>query len=402
MIAVVLAAGRGTRMWPLTGKMPKHILPVGGEPLIRRTVRILTGLGVSPIVVVVGYSRGAVERVLPQGVIFARQEEQRGTAHALLSAREYINDDFLLVNGDLLLDQESVSSVLEGYDGSPVVGAVSVEDPSRYGVLEVRNGHLTGLVEKPERPPGNLINAGVYALPQEALQFVSGVRPSPRGELEFTDAVLAMTSEYDVRVVELGGLWMDLAAPWDLLKANEAVMRSEMVESRIDGEVESGAHISGPVWIEKDALVRSGAYIEGPVFIGRGAKVGPNCYIRPCTSIGENCHIGASVEIKNSVIMNGSNAPHHNYVGDSVIGERCNLGAGTKVANLRLDGKPVRSYMRGKRVSTGRRKLGVIMGSDVKVGINASIDPGTVVGNDVFIGPGTRVRGLVKDGAVVL
>jgi bifunctional UDP-N-acetylglucosamine pyrophosphorylase/glucosamine-1-phosphate N-acetyltransferase len=166
--------------------------------------------------------------------------------------------------------------------------------------------------------------------------------------------------------------------------------------------VESGAHISGPVWVEKGALVRSGAYIEGPVYIGSGARVGPNCYIRPCTSIGENCHIGAAVEIKNSVMMNGSNAPHHNYVGDSVIGERCNLGAGTKVANLRLDGKPVKSYMRCKRVSTGRRKLGVIMGSDVKVGINASIDPGTVVGNDVFIGPGARIRGMIRDGAVIL
>ncbi len=402
MMAVVLAAGKGTRMWPLTGKMPKHVLPVAGEPLIGRTVRILGEIGISRTVVVVGYSRGAVERALPPGVVFARQEEQRGTAHAVMAAAPYVDDDFLLINGDLLLDRESLESVMREYDGSPVVGAARVDDPSRYGVLEVRGGHLVGLTEKPERPRGNLINAGVYALPREALEHVSRVSPSPRGELEFTDALLSMTSEYDVRVVEMRGIWMDLAAPWDLLKANEVVMRSEMKEARIEGVVEPGAHVSGPVWVGRGAVVRSGAYIEGPVCIGPGARIGPNCYIRPYTSVGEECHIGAAVEVKNSVIMNGSNAPHHNYVGDSVIGERCNLGAGTKVANLRLDGRPVKSYMRGKRVSTGRRKLGVIMGSDVKVGINASIDPGTVVGNDVFIGPAARVRGLIRDGAVVL
>ena len=99
--------------------------------------------------------------------------------------------------------------------------------------------------------------------------------------------------------------------------------------------------------------------------------------------------------MKNSILMAGAHVPHQNYVGDSILGERCNLGAGTKVANLRLDEAPIRVVWRGTEVDTGLRKLGVIMGDDVKVGINASIDAGTIIGEESFLGPGSHARGNI-------
>ena len=105
--------------------------------------------------------------------------------------------------------------------------------------------------------------------------------------------------------------------------------------------------------------------------------------------------MGNAVEVKNSMIMDSSNVPHNNYVGDSIMGERCNLGAGTKVANLRLDEKNIRVALKGKLVDTGLRKLGVIMGDDVKTGINCSIEPGTIVGENSFIGPNAVARGSI-------
>jgi bifunctional UDP-N-acetylglucosamine pyrophosphorylase/glucosamine-1-phosphate N-acetyltransferase len=158
------------------------------------------------------------------------------------------------------------------------------------------------------------------------------------------------------------------------------------------GEIEENVVIKEPVSIGKGTVVKSGSYIIGPVVIGEDCDIGPNCYIRPSTAIGSRCHIGAAVEVKNSIIMNDTKIPHHNYVGDSVIGERCNLGAGTKVANLRLDDKEV--IVSGK--ATGRRKLGVIMGDDVSTGINACINIGTVVGNNVKIGPGALAHGVIS------
>ena len=157
------------------------------------------------------------------------------------------------------------------------------------------------------------------------------------------------------------------------------------------GEVEENVVMKGAVRIGKNTLVRSGAYIEGPVIIGQDCVIGPNCYIRPATAIGDGCHIGNAVEVKNCIIMRNSKLPHHNYFGDSVIGEDCNFGAGTKVANLRLD----KAEIKVANINTGRRKLGAIIGDRVETGINASINVGSVIGNNTFIGPGTLASGVI-------
>jgi bifunctional UDP-N-acetylglucosamine pyrophosphorylase/glucosamine-1-phosphate N-acetyltransferase len=138
-------------------------------------------------------------------------------------------------------------------------------------------------------------------------------------------------------------------------------------------------------------VVKSGTYIEGPVIIGEDCRIGPNCYIRASTTIGDGCHIGAAAEVKNSIIMNNTDFPHLNYVGDSVIGTGCNLGAGTKIANLRLD----KQIIKVGGVDTGRRKLGAIVGDRVETGINTSINCGSMIGNNTFIGPGVVVKGII-------
>jgi len=153
--------------------------------------------------------------------------------------------------------------------------------------------------------------------------------------------------------------------------------------------------LTGPVQIGSGTKVLTGAHIQGPVIIGKDCEIGPNCRIRPSTFIGDRCKIGNGSEIKNSIFMDGSRAPHINYVGDSVLGERVNLGAGTKIANLRLDERNITVTLKGKTVDTGLRKLGAIIGDDVKVGINASIDAGTIIGEETYVGMGAVVRGTI-------
>jgi bifunctional UDP-N-acetylglucosamine pyrophosphorylase/glucosamine-1-phosphate N-acetyltransferase len=137
------------------------------------------------------------------------------------------------------------------------------------------------------------------------------------------------------------------------------------------------------------------------VKIGKNSQIGPNCFIRPATSIGDGCHVGNAVEVKNSIIMDGSNAPHLNYVGDSIIGENTNLGAGTITANLRHDRGNVRVEVKGRLEDSGRHKLGAIIGHNVKVGINVSIYPGRKIGSNSFIGPGAIVDRNVPQGHIV-
>jgi bifunctional UDP-N-acetylglucosamine pyrophosphorylase/glucosamine-1-phosphate N-acetyltransferase len=160
--------------------------------------------------------------------------------------------------------------------------------------------------------------------------------------------------------------------------------------------------INGTIIVGKGTVIRSGTYIEGPVVIGVDSKIGPNCYIRPYTTIGNHCHVGNACEVKNSIVMDHSNVPHLNYVGDSVIGQNCNLGAGTTVANLRLDKKNVTVVLNGKNIDTKRKKLGAIIGDNVQTGINATINIGSMIGNDVYIGPGGFVKKEVTPHTIIL
>ena len=194
--------------------------------------------------------------------------------------------------------------------------------------------------------------------------------------------------------------WRDVVYPWHLLEVNEEVLKKQ--KKKIDGVIEKNTTLKGNVIIGKNTIVMNGSYIEGPVVIGEDCKIGPNCYIRPYTSIGNKCHIGNACEVKNSIIMNNTNIPHQNYVGDSVIGENCNLGAGTKVANLRFDKKSISVILNGKKIDTQRQKLGVIMGDNVQTGINSIVNIGSIIGNNVFIGPGTIVQGFIDANSKIM
>jgi len=396
MQAVILAAGEGTRMRPLTYTRPKVMLPVANRPILEHLMEELAKAGVDEAVIVVGYRDGTIrshfgERWNGIKIKYVRQSRQLGTAHALLSAEHFLEDRFLMLNGDAIVFEEDLRKLVKEENG---IAVFEVPNPEDFGVVEVADGKVSRIIEKPEKPKSNLINAGVYAFTKEILDYVKKTPVSVRGEYEITDSItMAISEGFEFKAVKIER-WIDVGYPWDLLKANEELLKN--IESKIDGEVERNATIKGNVVVGEGSVIMSGAYIIGPVIIGKNCRIGPNCYIRPYTSIGDNCHIGAAVEVKNSIIMAGTKLPHHNYVGDSVIGENCNFGAGTKIANLRLDEGEVFVNVKGKAVRTGRKKFGAAIGDTVKTGINASINVGSMIGNDVFIGPGAVVNGFVE------
>ncbi len=397
MKAVILAAGKGERLRPLTETRPKPLIPLAGKTLLQRTLEILARIGVEEAIIVAGYRRRDIEKALetyrntpPTRII--DQGEPLGTGHALLAASHLLSEEFLLIYGDLMVSETALRRVVRA-PHSHVVAAVRVEEPWRYGVLEVdEKGFLRRIVEKPPRgtEPSNLVNAGVYKLGAEVLGLLEDLKPSPRGELELTDALTALAMSSGVRVVELDRQeWFEIGYPWDILDAAARVL-GEM-EPGIKGEVERGAVVKGPVYVEHGAVVRSGSYIVGPAYIGREASIGPNCYIRGPVSIEKGARIGNAVEVKASLIMEHARISHLSYVGDSVVGEHVNLGAGTVTANLRFDDKEISMVVKGKRVSSRRRKLGAFIGGYAKTGINVSIMPGVRIGSYSWIMPGSIV-----------
>jgi UDP-N-acetylglucosamine diphosphorylase / glucose-1-phosphate thymidylyltransferase / UDP-N-acetylgalactosamine diphosphorylase / glucosamine-1-phosphate N-acetyltransferase / galactosamine-1-phosphate N-acetyltransferase len=407
MKALVLAAGEGTRLRPLTSNVPKPLLLVAGKPFLSHIFGALQAGGVREVALLVGWKANRIKEFYGNGselglkITYLEQKERMGTADAVGHAEGFMDEPFFCVNGDVViseLDVKEMRSLFEAKDRM-VMGAVTVPNPSAFGVIEEKDGKLVHILEKPKQPPSDLINAGMFVFTPEIFQEIRRTGKSPRGEYEITDTLTSLARSEGVMVHRIATEWIDVGRPWDLLKANEIFM-SRLV-GRVEGEVEPGAMIKGDVVVEKGALVRSGSYVLGPAYISKGCEVGPNCYIRGGTCLGPNVKVGASVEVKNSIIMAGSHVPHHNYVGDSIIGERCNLGAGTKVANLRFDDKNVKVSSGGRIIDTGRRKLGVIMGDNVKTGINSMIDAGTIIWEDSFIGPGAMAKGSIGPGSRV-
>ncbi|MBD3191579.1 MAG: hypothetical protein GF308_13100 [Candidatus Heimdallarchaeota archaeon] len=176
----------------------------------------------------------------------------------------------------------------------------------------------------------------------------------------------------------------ELTQIWHLLDANQVLIKT--VELKNKGIIEDGATIIGNVSIGEGSRIRAGSYLEGPLSIGKHCDIGPNCYLRKGTSLGDHVRIGNGCELKNTIVFDHTHIAHLSYVGDSVIGERCNFGAGTITGNLRLDDQTVKAKVGKEVVLTGRRKIGVIMGDNVKTAINVFFMPGVIVGNNSAIG----------------
>ncbi len=178
---------------------------------------------------------------------------------------------------------------------------------------------------------------------------------------------------------------------WDLLRANEAHLRQRTDYVRAV-EIPATLYLDGRLQVGRGTKILPGVVIEGDVIIGEDCKVGPNCYLRGATSIGDRCHIGQAVEIKNSILMDGTNVGHLSYVGDSILGRKVNFGAGTLTSNLRHDGRNHRTLVAGELVDTGRRKFGAVVGDGVHTGIHTSIYPGRKLAAGATTRPGDIVR----------
>jgi len=415
MKAVLLAAGAGERLLPLTATRPKHLLKVGGKPILQYCLEAVKTAGINEVVIVTHYMANAIRSYFGDGsqlglkVTYVEQPKILGTGNAAGVAEPYLDDDFVLIYGDLLFGQDAVKTVLSKFRNgktAAVVGVVQVDRPENYGIMEQDSQmHVKRIVEKPAsgQAPSNLANAGVYVFSRDVFGKIAQLKASARGEWELTDALTMLAEEgKTVIAAELSkGDWFDVGRPWDLLDAN--VWALKRMEHRVLGKVEDGAHLIGPVTVAESARIRSGAYIEGPAFIDEEADVGPNCYIRPGTSLGKKTRVGNGCEVKNSIIMDGTHVGHLSYVGDSVLGEKCNLGAGTITANLRFDDGPVKMTIKGKVVDTGRRKLGAILGDNVKTGIKSSFMPGVKIGANTWVGANLMVeRDLPADSIVLL
>lgn len=388
MQAIILAAGKGVRFLPLSETRPKPLFSVFGKSILEYNLDELNGL-VSEVIIIVGYKKEMImdkigSRYGKMKITYINDDKVEGTGSSAKLAYSHLKDNFLLLNGDDFYSREDIKKTI---DNCPSILVKEHENPSCFGVIDEEEGYAKNIIEKPTKPISKLVNSALYCLPKTIFDYK--IEKSARGEYEFTDYIRKFIQEKKLRVCE-ASFWVPASYPWDLFNATPYLFTKQKKERK--GKIEKGAVLNGEVIVKEGTVIKSGVYIEGPVYIGRNCIIGPNCFIRGGTVIEDDCRIGQAVEIKNSLIGKGTFAAHLAYIGDSIIGENCNISAGTIAANLRHDHKTVKTSINDSLIDTGKNKLGVLMGDNVKTGINTIIFPGRKIGANKSTLPGEKVE----------
>ncbi|MFW5866344.1 MAG: glucose-1-phosphate thymidylyltransferase [Armatimonadota bacterium] len=312
MKAVLLCAGQGTRLRPLTYCRPKHLAPVAGRAVLDRVLRSLAEAGVDEALFVVSPGETALQDFVGSGscwgmtASFCVQPEPLGLAHALACAGAQIGDDerFLMYLGDDLLG-DGVTEFAQDFMASDAAASLvvkRVEDPRAFGVVVVEDGVVTRLVEKPQNPPSDLAIVGVYGFGPEIWEAVESIEPSARGELEITDAIdhlVAFGHRVECHVTD--GFWADAGSPEALLAANRHFIGAS--EHRMDGEADDASSVDPNVTVGAGSRIAN-SRIVGPSIIGRDCIIEDSA-LGPNVSLGDGCVV-RGVEVEDSIVDDGT------------------------------------------------------------------------------------------------
>ena len=387
--AVILAAGEGQRLRPFTVNRPKSMISIADKPILQFIVEALARNGIRDIVLVVGYRKEQVFDFFGSGekygvrIAYATQEKQLGTAHALNKVKDMVQDEFLVLPGDNLIEAATIADFVEVEPEAVLVKRV--DDPRRYGVVDAANDEVLRITEKPADAGSNLVNTGIYAFNKDIFKYTADV-------LDIPDAINHMVvSGHTVKSVETKGTWLDVIYPWDVVSLNHAILRN--ISSGVGGTIEDGVTIQGSVIIGEGTVVRAGTCIYGPAVIGGGCEVGPNVSIMPSTSIGDNVAISPFTQVKNSVIGNDVTLGPGCFISDSAIDKGSNIkGRFTAL------GGPSEVRINNE---TPEINVGVIMGEDCKVEANVTVQPGAIIGNYCQIQISKLISGRLPDSSLV-
>ena len=393
MKAIILCAGKSTRLYPLTLTCPKPLIKIANKTILSHNLEQLQGL-VDEAIIVVGYKKEMIIDSIGKSfgkikITYVEQTEQLGTGHAVLCTKDKIakNERFLIVPGDDLFSKIDIKNCLKN---NYAVLCKEVSDPEKWGIIVAdKNGLIVDIEEKPKKPKSNLASTGLMVVDYKLVELLEKQGKTERGEIEIPDALKMFSKKDKIFCQKVNDYWLPIGYPWHIIEANEFLLKR--LKKNVKGKIHKNTFINGVISLGKGSEILPGVIIEGNVLVGENTKIGPNCYIRGSTTIGDNCKIGQGVEIKNSVLFDGAKVPHLSYVGDSIIGKNSNLGAGTIVANLRHDNSNVRSTIKDSLIDSGRRKLGAVIGDNVHTGINTSILPGRKIWPNLMTRPGEVV-----------
>lgn len=410
---LILAAGMGTRLRPLTDTKPKPMLRIGGKPILEYVINTLKECNIENLVIVVGYQREQIMNYFETGfdfgvkIKYVTQENVGRTEDAILAAKdEFKNEeDFLIAHADFLVDKQMIERAIQNYLELKPGGTIAVtlvKEPQFYGIVSIdEDSQIRKIVEKPapSTEPSMYAVAGVYVFKTKLFDVLEKSKTLDSAIQEMINAGDGVYSSIWERE------WVKVRYPWDILNANRYILDKMLrgkgsfiaETARISGQ----AKIEGPVYIGENVIVRSGAVISGPTYIGSNSFVGTNSLIREYTTVGSNVIVGFGVELKNSVILDNTTIGRLSYIGDSIIGHGVEFGAGTQTWNIRPDHSPITMTIEEETIQVPSDKFGAVIGDSVAIGINVSIYPGKMIGSGALITPGAIINQNIPSKATV-
>ena len=329
---LILSGGKGTRLRPITHTSAKQLVPVANKPVLFYGIQAMADAGIEQIGIIIAPETGdEIRETAGDGsrfgvrITYIVQDEPAGLAHAVLTAEPFLADSpFVMYLGDNLL-QGGISDLVRAFHANEpdaLILLTPVPDPEHYGVAELADGVVVRLVEKPPEPTTDLALVGVYMFRQSIHDAARAIDPSPRGELEITDAIQYLVDDgkrVDPHIVR--GWWKDTGRLDDMLAANRLVL--ETMDGRIEGELVD-SQVDGRVVIEAGARLER-TTVRGPAVIGAGARL-TDAYVGPYTAVGENCVI-EDAEVEHSILLAGAVVSHlDSRMESSLLGRNVRIG----------------------------------------------------------------------------
>ena len=390
--AVVLAAGEGIRLRPLTANRPKPMLPAGTRPILEHVLNALIDAAVDDIHLVVGYQANRVRshfgptyREVP--ITYHTQANQLGSGHALLQAQDGPDGSFLLVNGDQIIDHRIVEAVGDAHADTATVAVVEGPEAVDYGAVTLEGEEITELVEQPASGEFRLFNAGVYAFTQQIFETLETLSVE-RGELPLSDAIQQLIDgeAHTVGGVRTDHFWMDATHPWDLLSLSRELLARGWVDAPAIGD---------DVYVDAAAHVHPEATLVGPVVIDSDAVIEAGAVVGPYAAIGASATVGSGSVLRDVVVDTDTVIGPNTTAIDLVAGQGCAVGAG-----LTAGGGPAEVVL-GDDVYSDV-DLGGVVADRVEIGGGATLEPGALIGPDATVGAGVVVDGCIDAGSEVV
>ncbi|MFB6360115.1 MAG: sugar phosphate nucleotidyltransferase [Halobacteriales archaeon] len=381
MKTVILAAGEGRRLEPLTDVRPKPMLPVANKPLLEYVVEAAVEAGVEELVLVVGYKRERIQSHFEDGddwgvdIEYVVQEKQLGTGHAILQAEAAIDEPFLALNGDRILEAGVIEGMIDAEPGCEALMAVTRSDqPSDYGVVEVEGDVVRSIAEKPPRSvaASDIINAGVYRFETDVFDVLRSTET--QGELTVTAAMQEYAAEERLRAVRYEGFWLDVSYLWDYLEVNAEIT------DRMDNASGDRTTVNGS------------SYVADAVSIGSDATIQPNATVLSGTAIGANVRVGPNVILSNTIVLPDATIHGGAVLQDCIVGANASVGPNTTV-----EGGTTTAYADG--VAHEGVRLGGVIGDNATVGGNVTLLPAASIGTRSTVESGSVVDGTIPSNA---